>query len=159
MDQNMKKKGKLVSVCMSITISLFLSLFGTLTSGHFTVPGFIVSFIASLALSLIIGFLIPVKPLGDKLTAKMGITKPIPKLLIEVLLSDLIYTIPITIAMVAIATSKAPVPFMTVLPKSLISCLIFAYFVILIFQPLFIKLIIKPPKQMGPPSEGNAKPE
>lgn len=148
MDQNMKKKGKLVSLCMSITISLCLSLFGTLTSGHFTVPGFIVSFIASLILSLIIGMLVPVKPLGDKLTGKMGIKKPIPKLLIEVLLSDLIYTIPITIAMVAIATSKAPVPLMQVLPKSLISCLIFAYFVILIFQPLYIKLIIKPPKQM-----------
>lgn len=147
MGENMKKKGMLVSVCMSITISLCLSLFGTLTSGHFTVKGWLISFAVTTVLSIIIGLVVPHRKISAGICDKHNIKQPFKKLLIESAVSDLIYTIPLTIVSVLMATAHAPVPIVPIIIKSLITSLIFGYFVIMIFQPLFVRLIINPPKE------------
>ena len=63
--KKMRKIGMTVSICMGITMSFFLSLIGTAVSGHFTVPGWIISFLISTVVSLVIGFIIPIKKVTD----------------------------------------------------------------------------------------------
>ena len=98
----MKKIGRTISICMGITLSFFLSLSGNLLSGHFTPAGWAISFVISTLISLIIGFCVPMKPLLDKATARMKPGSLAAKCL-ESLISDLIYTPVITLAMVAMA--------------------------------------------------------
>ncbi|SDB67800.1 hypothetical protein [Butyrivibrio sp. INlla16] len=52
MEEQMRKIGRQMAIRMGILMSLALSLVGTLTSGHFTVPGFIISFVLSTIISL-----------------------------------------------------------------------------------------------------------
>ena len=47
MKKKMRKVGIEINFCMGITLSFFLSLVGTLSSGHFTVPGWLLSFLVS----------------------------------------------------------------------------------------------------------------
>ena len=46
-EKAMKKTGMKMSLCMGITLSFFLSLTGTVTSGHFSVSGWLISFVIS----------------------------------------------------------------------------------------------------------------
>lgn len=153
MDKNMRKVGMLMNVLMGFTMSLVLSLVGTLSGGHFTVPGWLMSFGISFVISLVIGFLVPIKLLGDKACGKFKINPMSFKgTLVSACVSDLIYTPLITIIMVVTmlgnATKNAPegaiVPTVgQVLPGSLILCLVVGYIVIVLVQPLFLKMLIK----------------
>ena len=148
----MKKVMIGMTVCMGLIMSLVLSLIGTLSSGHFTVPSWIISFGISFVISLIIGFLVPIKRLGDGLCRKCNVVPESFKgTLISAVVSDLIYTPIITIIMVVImlnnAAKHAPAgavpPVGRVLPGSLAICLIVGYVVIVIVQPILIKLLTK----------------
>lgn len=104
----MKKMGLIMSVLMGFTMSIILSLVGTLGSGHFTVMGWLKSFAISLVISLILGFIIPMKKVSDAACSKAGVSvNTIKGRLLGSLISDLIYTPLITLIMVAIAVMGA----------------------------------------------------
>ena len=161
MQQNMKKIGIFMSLLMGVTLSFFLSLTGQLSSGHFEVPGFLLSFGVSLLVSLIIGFLVPMKKVNDSLDRKLGLApRSLGTRFFEALVSDIIYTPIITFIMVfmnyKIAVSHgAHLVFGPMLLKSMIVSLIVGYVLIFIFMPLFMALLMK---KYGPGRPGH-KPE
>jgi hypothetical protein len=151
MEEMMKKIGRGMSICMGLTMSFCLSLVGTLTSGHFTVPGFIISFIVSTIISLIIGFLIPMGKVTNALSGKLGLKQgTLPEKLFSSLISNLIYTPIMTFCMVFLAYQMAmkqsggmaQLNFLGMFLPSLIICFIVGYVLILIFQPLFFKMLM-----------------
>lgn len=149
----MKKIMMLMTILMGFTMSLVLSLVGTLMGGHFSIPSWLLSFGISFVLSIIIGFIVPVKMLGDKFCGKCKTVPESPKgNFLSAIISNLIYTPFLTIVMVCtmvgIATKEIPEMAARInimvhaLIPSLIVCLIVGYIVIVIVQPLFIKLLI-----------------
>ena len=144
----MEKKIKTsMGLMMGITLSLCLSFVGIVSSGQFTLPGFIVSFFESLAISLIIGFIVPMKPIEEKACAKAGVTdKPFARRALGSLISDLIYTPVITIAMVTLAYFKIKgprPPYPMMLGKSMIISLVVAYLIIFLVSDFYMGLIMK----------------
>lgn len=148
----MRKVGILMNVFMGLIMSLVLSFVGTMTSGHFAIMSWGVSFLISFVISLVIGFAVPIKKLGDGACAKCKVNPMSFKgTLLSAVISDIIYTPIITIIMVVVmlkmAVKHAPagaVPSVgQVLPGSLIICLLVGYVVIVIIQPLLIKLLTK----------------
>ena len=105
---DMKKAGQKMSLCMGITMSFFLSLTGLLSSGHFTVPSFVINFLISTVISLIIGLFVPMKKVTDTAVQKTGMTPgKFGTKCFESLISDLIYTPVMTLCMVALAHHNA----------------------------------------------------
>lgn len=151
---NMKKIGITMSLLMGVTLSFFLSLVGNLTGGGgFKLPAFLISFAASTVISLIIGFVIPMAKVERGAVKAMGLNESsVPAKLVSALISDLIYTPVITLAMIALARKMAmkmshghaPLPpFMVMFLKSLIISLIVAYIIILVVTPIFKKIAFK----------------
>lgn len=152
MDKSKRAIGIKMSLLMGVTMSLVLSLVGNLTGGHFAFVSWLISFGISLVISLIIGFVIPVKRLSDMTCGKCKVAPDSMKgTLISSLISNLIYTPLITIVMVkimlGIAAKHAPAgavpPYIKVIPKSLAITFVVGYIVIVIVQPLFLKMLIK----------------
>ena len=148
-EKKMKKIGLIMSILMGITLSFFLSLMGNIISGHFTLQGWIISFLLSLVISLIIGFLVPMKKVNDHFCGRYGLAPgKISTKCVESLISDLIYTPVITIAMVVFAyisatSHGAQIPLLPMLLSSLIVCLAVGFVLIFIFQPLYLKMLMK----------------
>jgi hypothetical protein len=157
---NMKKIGIQMNILMGVTLSFCLSLIGTLSSGHFTVPGFIISFIASSILSIIIGLLVPMKKVEDKLVSSCKLeARSLPARLLSAFVSDLIYTPLLTLSMVFLAYKQATshgekMPFVPVFVKSLIISLIAAYIIIFIVTPIFLNFVMKKNGVTGPQAGG-----
>lgn len=156
----MKKIMILMTIFMGITMSLVLSTVGTLIGGHFSIQSWLMSLCISLVLSLIIGFVIPVKKISDTACQKKNLIPESPKgHFLGALISNCIYTpfltIVMTATMVILATKEIPAwqPRLNILIHalipSLIVCFIVGYIVILVVQPIFIKLLTKNLKQ-GP---------
>lgn len=148
----MRSIGIKMNILMGVTVSLILSLVGTMTGGHFTVGSWLISFGISLVISLIIGFVVPMKRLGDMACGKCKVNpESLKGTLISGVISDIIYTPIITITMVNVmlgnAAKHAPagaVPTVSkVLPGSLLITLLVGYIVIVVFQPLYLKMLIK----------------
>ena len=72
---NTKKAGLKMSLLMGGAMSAALSLIGMVSSGHFTVPGFISSFLISFAISLLLGAVIPIRRISDSLTGKLALPR------------------------------------------------------------------------------------
>ncbi|MBQ3965695.1 MAG: hypothetical protein II684_02540 [Treponema sp.] len=144
--QMMKKIGRRMSILMGVSLSFCLSLLGNLTSGHFTLPGFLISFAVSTLISLIIGFLVPMKKVGDGLANALHLkARSLPAHCAESFVSDLIYTPVITLAMVALAwklatSHGAQMPFLPMFLHSLVLSMIVGYVLIFILMPVFFKL-------------------
>ena len=162
---NMKKIGITMNILMGVTLSFFLSLMGNLTAeGGFKPVAFLASFAVSTIISLIIGFVIPMRKLETGAVKTMGLTeRSLPANLISALISDLIYTPVITLAMIALARKMAMKmsnghadlpPFGVMFVKSLIISLIVAYIIILIATPVYLKLVMKKNGAAGPPAGG-----
>ncbi len=152
MEENMRKIGRKISIMMGISMSLCLSLVGTLTSGHFTVPGFLLSFLVSTIISLIIGFVIPMGKVGGNVLRRMGLQRgSIKARLMETLVSDLIYTPVITFAMVFLAYKMAMISsngmaqlhFLPMFLKSLVICFIVGFVAIFFIQPIIMKIVME----------------
>ncbi|MBR1749555.1 MAG: hypothetical protein IJ740_01555 [Ruminococcus sp.] len=159
----MKKMGIQISLLMGVTLSFCLSLTGLVSAGQFSVPALIINFLISFIISMIIGLLVPMKKVGDAAVAKAGLEPMTLKAkLLESLLSDLIYTPIITICMILMARQKIPSdklpPFATMLIKSLVISLIVGYILIFIFQPMFLKFVMKKNSVGGPPTGAGAPP-
>ena len=135
-----------MSLLMGVTLSFFLSLTGLLTSGHFTWPSLLINFAVSFIISILIGFLVPLKKISAFLDAKLGlIPGKLSTHFFETLLSDCIYTPLITLCMVFAAWKQAvshgaQIPFWPMFGKSLIISMIGGYILIFVFMPLFLKI-------------------
>ncbi len=158
---DMKKIGRQMSILMGLTLSFFMSLAGNLSSPKFSVIGFILGFVVSFIISLVIGFLVPMKKVGDAVDRKLGLTPGSTAAhAVESLVSDLIYTPVITLAMITMAYKNAVshgakgMSYGPMLGKAMILSLVLGYVLIFIFMPLFMKLVMKKNGIGGPPQGG-----
>ena len=149
MHGKIKKLYRDMSLLMGFTMSLCLSIVGTATSGHFTVPGWLISFVCSTIIALIIGFVVPMGKISRDLTEKLNLDpESVPAKLLKALVSDLIYTPLITLAMVYMAYRQAsahgaPVNFWGMFLPSLLLSLVVAYFCIYFIEPIFLKKVMR----------------
>lgn len=154
-----------MNLFMGVTLSFFLSLTGNLTAkGGFSPVAFVVSFLISTVISLIIGFIIPMHKVERGLTKALGLReRSIPAAIVSALVSDLIYTPFITLAMILLARRMAMKasgghadlpPFIVMYLGSLALCFAVAFILILIVSPLFLKLSLKLSGIDGPPAGG-----
>ncbi|MBQ7371129.1 MAG: hypothetical protein IJW67_04490 [Blautia sp.] len=147
--KNEKKIGREMSILMGVTLSFCLSLVGNLSSGRFTFPGFLLSFLVSTIISLIIGFLVPMKKVTDSLDTKLGLKpRTMGARLFDSLISDFIYTPLITLVMVTMAYRQAAshgarIPYMPMLGKALLLSMVVGYVLIFIITPVYMKLVLK----------------
>lgn len=149
MDETMKKVGRKMSLYMGVTMSFVLSLVGNLSSGHFTFPGFLLSFVISTVVALLIGMIVPVgKITRDALkNAKLAPDSTGGKLL-SALISDLIYTPVMTLLMVFLAYRQAvshgaQLNFLSMFLPSLLLSLVVGYFCIFFIEPVYMNLVMK----------------
>lgn len=152
MKEQMKKISFHMAIRMSILMSLCLALVGTLSSGHFTIPGYLLSFVASTIISLLIGLIIPVGKISSDVCKKLKM-KPhsLPERCMSSLISNLIYTPLMTLIMVSLAYAMvmkqsggmAQISFLPMFLKSLILTFIVGYVLIFIFMPLFLGQLMK----------------
>ena len=151
MDEQMRKIGREMSVRMGLTMSFVMALVGTLTSGHFTFVGFLISFVCSAVIALAMGFLIPIGKITNDLTVRKGM-KPgkLSTRCAEALISNLIYTPVITLAMVGLgyylamkqSGGMAQLSFGPMFLHSLVICLIVGFVLIFLVQPLFLRSLM-----------------
>ena len=156
---NMRKIGFCMNVLMGVSLSFALSLIGILFSGHFTLSGWLISFAASTVLSLLIGFIIPVRKISTALIKKAGVKeRSFAAHRLDSFISDIIYTPFITFAMVFIAYKNAvshgaQFSFVPMYFHSLAISLLAGYVFIFILQPLYLKLLLKNKTTSVPESE------
>lgn len=152
MNEQMKKIGREMGIRMGILMSFCLALTGTLSSGHFTPVGFLLSFVVSAIISIIIGFVVPVGKITGDACRKVGFNQgTIKERLLSSLISNLIYTPLMTFVMVLLAYTMAmkqsggmaQLSFLPMFLHSLVICFIVGYILIFIFQPLFMKQLLK----------------
>ena len=147
-----------MSLLMGASLSLCLSLAGNLSSGKFTVPGFLISFAVSFVISIIIGLFVPMKKVNDSLDRKLGLEPgKLGTRCFEALISDLIYTPIITLVMVFIAYKNATShggnpPFVPMFLKSLALSMVLGYVLIFFLMPFFLKMLLKRSGIGGPPN-------
>ena len=146
----MRKIGIQMSICMGMTLSFCLALLGNLLGGHFSLPGFLISFALSTVVSLVIGFLVPMQKVGGAACRKAGIAERSPKgNALTSLISDVIYTPFITLCNVilgyrnAVQHAAETPPFIAMFLKSLLISLAAAYVLLYVLTPLFLKAILK----------------
>ncbi len=172
MDKDKKKISMLMSVYMGFVMSIFMTVTGVCVGmlpnvlAHRIPPqamiiSFISGFFISFAISMMIGFIVPMHKITDSATKKF---KPgLGKKCMETLISDVIYTPVISIVMVAFAymsNSKngegGPSYIMMLIP-SLIACFIVGYIIIFLIQPVIFKHLMN---RFGPRKDGapNARP-
>ena len=151
MEEKMRSIGRKMAVYMGVLMSFCLALIGTAASGHFTVPGFLISFVLSLMISLAIGFVIPLGRVSQGICSMLGLKRgSLPARLAESFVSDLIYTPVITLAMTAFAYQMAmrqsggmaEISFVPMFLRSLFICFVAGFILIFIFQPLFLKRLM-----------------
>ena len=152
MEERMRIISRKMAVRMGLLMSFCLALTGTVTSGHFTVPGFLISFVLSLLISLVIGFIVPVGRISGAFSAGLGLERgSLGARIAESFISDLIYTPVITLAMTFFAyrmamrasDGMADNPYVPMFLSSLVICFVVGFVLIFIFQPLFLKMLMK----------------
>lgn len=90
---------------MGLTMSFFLSLAGNLSSGHFSVVGWLISFVMSSIISVfVLGTIFPMKKISDGACKVLKLTpNKIPARMVSSLISALIYTTILTTLMITVA--------------------------------------------------------
>jgi hypothetical protein len=152
MEEKMKKISHEMSIRMAIIMSFFLSMTGTLISGNFSIPRIIVNFLISTVISLLIGFLIPMGRLTVSLCAALKLRRgSLAEKLLTAFITDLFYTPVMTAIMVYIGYKVAMIQsggmaqlnYFEMLIPSLIICLCLGFAIIIVFQPPFMKQLLK----------------
>ena len=143
----MKKAGFRMGALMSVTMGLLLTGVGLISSGHFTVPAFITSFLLSVVVALLIGVIIPMPKINQGLARKFQLVPGSMKArAIETLVSDAIYTPIMTFVMVTRAwfqirrMGEGVPPYVPMLLKELLIGFVLAYLVIFLVTPHYTKL-------------------
>lgn len=150
--KKMRKVGMFVSICMGVTMSFFLSLIGTALSGHFSIAGWLIGFLISTAVSLLIGFIVPMKKVTEGASRALKL-KPHSLIArcVESLVSDLIYTPIMTLVMVFYSYRNAishgapaeSLNFGKMILGSIWMCLAAGFLLVFILMPLFVKMAMK----------------
>ena len=142
----MKNVGLKMSLMMGAAMSLCLSLVGNLTSGHFRVPAFLVSFAISFAISLLIGLLAPMQKITGAVNRRFRL-KPgtLEARCAGALVSDLLYTPVITVAMVTFSYRQAvghgaQLAYWPMLGRGLLVSLAAGFALAFVLTPVFLKL-------------------
>lgn len=160
---DMKKIGRKMSIMMGVTMSFCMSLIGTLMSGHFTIPGFIISFIISTVICLIIGYFVPIGQIAHNTCEKRGLERgSLGARCLESLITDVFFTPIMTLAMISYAyiMSKKHDVDMKFLPaflSSLLIGLVICFILAFIFTPIYLKIAMKGNIPGGPPPQGVKK--
>ena len=105
----------------------------------------------SSVISLLIGFIIPMGKVSEGARIKAGLERgSIKARLLETLISDLIYTPVITIAMIAIVRAMVPEqalesmpPFGIMFIRSLLMCFVAGFVLIFLLMPIFRNMAFK----------------
>lgn len=149
----LKKINRYMSLMMGGVLSVALTIFGNLTSGHFVMPGSLISIaigiVLSFGISQLISTFINIKTTTDKVISKFNIKGEMPTKLMSTLVSDLIFTPIITVCLVSfsigMANAHSPVviPLLPAIIKSLILSLIVAYIIIFFIQPPILEVAMK----------------
>ncbi len=148
-EKKVKRVGMEMSILMSVSLSLCLSLTGTLSSGQFTIPGFLASFLISVAISFMLGLFISVPKINAMLGAKFKLKRGALKTrIIESLVSDLLYSpimsfLMVTLAWFSARAHGAAPPYLIMLVKGLILSILVGFLLIFLFMPLFLKIVLK----------------
>ena len=150
--KKMRKVGIFVNICMGVTMSFFLSLIGTAVSGHFSIPAWLISFLISTVVSLIIGFVIPMRKVTEGVSRALKLKpRSLVARCVESLVSDIIYTPLMTFIMVFFAyrnaiSHGAPEESLNLGRMFLGSfgiCMAAGFLLIFIFMPLYVMLAMK----------------
>ncbi|MBR2086908.1 MAG: hypothetical protein IJ906_07215 [Oscillospiraceae bacterium] len=157
-----KRVGLEMNILMSVSMSLCLALTGLLSSGQFTLPGFIESFLISLIISFLLGIFVSVPRINTAVEQKFRLKRgSMTARAAESLVSDLVYTpvmsvIMITLAWITARAHGANPPYLMMLLKGLGLSLLTAFLLIFLFEPLFLRMVLKHngiPLDMEKPSE------
>lgn len=146
--------GLRMTAAMGITLSFFLSLVGTVmrvlatsqSDGFFM--RWLIGFMLSLLISLVIGILIPMGKISDAIDRRMAWKHRMAAGFLKCLVSDLIYTPFITFFMVFFSyriarSAGARVEFLPMFLPSFAACFLIGYLLILIFTPLYLKIFTR----------------
>ena len=152
----MKKAGHLISMILGFILSFFQSLAGQLRSGRFTFSGWMVSLALSIAVSFLIGYIVPMGKVSQNICRKLKCPPGTLKArLAETAVSDLIFTPFITLANVFMAWRNIPAqakpPFLPMYLSSLGISLVIGFVLVFIFQPIVKKYVLE--KAIGKPKD------
>ena len=158
MESSKRKIGILMSVYMGVVMSIFMTITGVcvgmlpnvikgLVPPQAMLLSLISGFFVSFCISVMIGFMIPMHKVTQSVTRNMD--EGFGKRCVETLISDVIYTPAISLVMVAFAYmsnqrqgNEGPSFFVMLIP-SLIACFIVGFILIYIFQPIFMRRLMR----------------
>lgn len=149
MEKKMAKVGLEMNLLMGITMSFFLSLVGILSSGHFSVPGWLTSFLISVVAAFVIGFIFPVQKISAAAVRKSGLNpNAMGGRCLEALVSNLIYTPLMTLIMVFLAwkgatAAGAQIPFAPMYFRSLLFTFPVGFVLVLIIARPYLTFVLK----------------
>ena len=145
----MRNYGKKMSLCMGIMMSLCLSAIGLLSANAFTPYAFLLNFAISFVIVSIVSRFFDAGMISMKVLRKKGIDpKSFKGRVLQALISDLIYSPIMTFVMVTIAYAMAArngikIPYILMLLKGMAVSFVAAFFLCLIFTPIFEKILMK----------------
>ncbi len=134
-----------LSIFLGISVAFVSSIVGPLSSGHFSILSFIVTFFISTVISVLIGVFVPFGRIVRKITRNFRDFSLKKRALVS-LIYDLIFT-PFTGTMMVIMAynnvSKhgAPVTFLSMFIRSVCMIVIIGYVVIFILFPVYCKML------------------
>ncbi len=152
MDDKMKKISREIGIRMGIIMSFFLSLTGTMVSGHFSIPQFLLHLVVSTIISVLIAIIIPIGRIAAAACAALKLRRgSLPEKLLTTFIYDLLYTPLMTTIMIFIAYKMAmwqshgmaQLNFVEMLIAPLIICVIMGFALIFVFQPAFMKQLLQ----------------
>ena len=152
----MKRAGQKISLLMGLILSFFQSLAGQLFSGHFSFPSWLISLALSIAVSWLIGYIVPMRKVSQNVCTSFHCPpRSLKARLLETLVSDLIFSPLITLVNVFLAyrsavSQGAPVRFLPMYLSSLGISLVLGFILIFLFQPLCMKLVLRNHPGGGP---------
>ena len=149
----MKRIGRQMGLLMGASIGLVNSLVGNLSSGRFTVSGFLISFLISFAISQILGRFVPVRKISESLLKKANARPGTGKgRVIEALVTTLVYSPVMTFVMILIAYLRArshgvQLPFGMMLLRSECISIVSSFILSYLLSPIYMNFLIKANKK------------
>ena len=142
---DMKQAGLKMSVLMGAAMSTVLSLVGMLSSGKFTLKGYLLNVL----ISFLLGLIVPIRKLSDQLTGRLNLPPGSVKArLAEALVSDAVYTPLMTTVMVYLAYRQAVahgarISFLLMWLPSMGISLLVAFVLAYVLSPLMMKIAFR----------------
>ena len=146
----MKEYAKKMSLCMGIMMSLSLTAIGLISANAFTPVSFLFNFGVSFGIMSIVGRFFDAGMISMNILQKNGIDRGSLKgRLIQSLIIDLVYSPIMTFVMITLSyligksqSVKLP-PYIPMLIRGLLVSFVAAFFLCLIFTPIFEKILMK----------------